>query len=147
MVIVSGVVLKLYGLNFIDEVFKKVLEKVIEDNRSANPFVIAERNNIAIIYSVLPEKVLGRTLVHDEVKIIIMNDRIKKTQERYAVVTYLLYQILAKKVYTTFTITNDAYHFAERLLEIFYTEELNYTSVDFKRLKANYVHKIVSSIQ
>jgi len=97
MLIVSGVVLKLYGLNFIDEVFKKVLEKIIEDNRSANPFVIAERNNIAIIYSVLPEKVLGRTLVHDELKIIIMNDRIKKTQERYAVVTYLLYQILAKR--------------------------------------------------
>ena len=97
MLIVSGVVLKLYGLNFIDEVFKKVLEKIIEDNRSANPFVIAERNNIAIIYSVLPEKILGRTLVHDELKIIIMNDRIKKTQERYAVVTYLLYQILAKK--------------------------------------------------
>lgn len=59
---------------------------LVENYRTANPFVIADNLNISYIYVDFPARLKGRIIVtHDGGPIILLNNSLKNSKEKYLV--------------------------------------------------------------
>mgnify|MGYP001790199612 FL=1 len=67
------------------------INTLVENHRTANPFVIADNLNISYIFVDFPARLKGRIIVtHDGEPIILLNNSLKNSKEKYLVMAHEL---------------------------------------------------------
>ena len=66
------------------------VKTLVETYKTANPFTLADNLGIEYHYVDFPDKLKGRIIVHDEEPIILLNDSIKETPDKYFVMGHEL---------------------------------------------------------
>lgn len=66
------------------------VQTLVETYKTANPFTLADNLGIEYHYVDFPDKLKGRIVVHDEEPIILLNDSIKETPDKYFVMGHEL---------------------------------------------------------
>ena len=114
------------------------INTLVENHRTANPFVIADNLNINYLYVDFPSRLKGRIIVtNDGEPIILLNNSLKNSNEKYLVMAHELGHavlhyntstphLLSMKYRYTSKIESEADEFASILMEQYSNDSLDF---------------------
>lgn len=126
---------------------KEAIEAVINRYHTADPFVIAERLNIEVDYAVLGKMPLGKTMYDKEMPIVMLNDSLQYSPQRYFVMAHELGHVILHEglnsYYTGITnghdkLENEANEFGVGLIGLLYVEDNDRLPETFEEVQKEY---------
>lgn len=126
---------------------KEAIEAVLNRYNTADPFIIAEHLNIEVDYAALGEMPLGKTMYDKEMPIVMLNDSLRYSPQRYFVMAHELGHVILHEglnsYYTGITsgydkLENEANEFGVGLIGLLYVEDNDRLPETFEEVQKEY---------